>query len=166
MLPSATMNKNPASPAVNIQPNLSGNPCATVQKQASKLFFLDLPQPNSPPAAPISPAPERWGEGRACPEDVPLTGFLPRAAGGESALPASPRVPTFPASDTAADRDRAFWGSAEARAAHLPARLPERRSPLRRRGRGVTGDARRTPELHRAASPPPPLRRRQTAPPG
>ncbi|KAM7337086.1 hypothetical protein ACRRTK_003205 [Alexandromys fortis] len=97
MLRSSTMNKNPASPAVNIKPNSSGNPCETVHDRPSKLVFLDLPQLGSPPVTPISPAPERQTQ--------------PPTAMGLSAK----------------------------RATHLPARLPERRSQLRRRGRGVTG---------------------------
>ena len=118
-----------------------------------------------PPDTHISPAPEREGEGRARPEDVPPLGFLRLAAGGESALPASlpsrPRTPTQTA-------DRAFCGEPpRQRAAHLPARLPDRRSQLRPEAAGspgCTADTRAPPSGLPAPSAP--LRRQQTAPPG
>lgn len=99
------------------------------------------------------------GEGapRGCPP--PPTGFLPLAAGGESALPAGPR-PYLPGPRQT--QPPTAKGLSAKRAAHLPARLPERRSQLRRRGRGVAGspgctaDTRAPPSHLPAPSAPPP----------
>lgn len=157
MLRSSTMNKNPASPAVNIKPNSIGNPCETVHDRPSKLVFLDLPQLGSPPVTPISPAPGGGGRGGRAPMmSPPPTGFLPLAAGGESALPAGPR-PYLPGPRQT--QPPTAKGLSAKRAAHLPARLPERRSQLRRRGRGAAG----SPGVHgghpSSTEPPPrPLR--------
>lgn len=98
------------------------------------------------------------GEGapRGCP---PLTGFLPLAAGGESALPAGPR-PYLPGPRQT--QPPTAMGLSAKRAAHLSARLPERRSQLRRRGRGAAGspgctaDTRAPPSRLPAPSAPPP----------
>lgn len=137
MLRSSIMNKNPASPAVNIKPNSSGNPCETVHDRPSKLVFLDLPQLGSPPGHPHLSCSRAVGGGEGAPRGCPpLTGFLPLAAGGESALPAGPR-PYLPGPRQT--QPPTAMGLSAKRAAHLPARLPKRRSQLRRRGRGVTG---------------------------
>lgn len=162
MLRSSTLNNNkknqlPSNPAVNIEPNEHGNPYETIRNQPTERTVFPGPTPpQQPQGTHISPAPEREGEGRARPEDVPPHGFLGPAAGGESALPASPR-PYRPG--LGQHHHRPLSGENRRGSAPHPC-LPASRSGARSSGQMPRGHraAPRTPEQRQAASPPPPLR--------
>lgn len=106
-------------------------------RQTQQAGFPGPPPARQPPGSPPSLLLQSGrGRGGRAPRMSPLTGFLPLVAGGESALPAGPR-PYLPGPRQT--QPPTAMGLSAKRAAHLPARLPKRRSQLRRRGRGVTG---------------------------
>lgn len=123
-------------------------------RQTQQAGFPGPPPARQPPGSPPSLLLQSGrGRGGRAPRMSPLTGFLPLAAGGESALPAGPRPYLLGPRQT---QPPTAMGLSAKRAAHLPARLPKRRSQLRRRGRGVTGVHGGHPSS--TESPPRPLR--------
>lgn len=157
MLRSSTMNKNPASPAVNIKPNSSGNPCETVHDRPCKLIFLDLPQLGRPPGHPHLFCSRAVGGGEGAPRGCP-----PRPASSrwrlEVRAPFLPaRVPTFPAPDRHNHRPR--WGFLRSAPHTCPLDSPSGAPSSGEEAAGSSGctaDTRAPPSRLPAPSAPPP----------